>query len=160
MSDISIDQNPVSVDTDMDRVMLYVRRLVIPVAYAQANKIAATLTLASNHCANLVHEARLDRKSVMAEVDVDQESRVISDRRRGTMPGKFEWRIDVDSEQVLLFMGGHLLKMHFTDAGRLGVQIKANAKIAKAWAGDTSRQWIGVGNLTDAEDNYRRGVSS
>lgn len=159
MGDVDIERNPITVGTDLDRVVLNVRRLAIPLPYAAANVIAANLTLASNHCANQIHNERLDRKAIECTLDLDPEAPVVHDGRRGTMPSKFRWRIDVDSEQVLLYLGGHCLKLHFTDAGCLAIEIKARAKIAKAWAGDTGKQFIVTGHLEDAEEHYRRGIS-
>ena len=71
---------------------------------------------------------------------------------------KFQWKIDVDSERVLFHLGGHLFKLHFEAAAKLALHIKREVKTAKAWAGDTGRRFICVGNLTNAEDNYRRGI--
>lgn len=159
MSEVSVDRNPITVGTDLDRAILQVRRLTIPLPYASANVIAANLTLASNHCANLVHNERPDRGAIECRLELDPEAPVVHERRRGTMPGKFNWRIDVDSEQVMLRLSGHCLKLHFMDAARLALEIKAKAKIAKAWAGDTGKQFIVTGHLEDAEVNYKRGIN-
>jgi len=145
----------VTVGTDLDRVVLYVRKLVIPLPYVQAIKIAANLILASNHCATYIHDKLLDHGTL---VETDGEVPVISDERRGTMPVQFNWKIDVDGERVLLHMGGHVIKIHYVEAAKLGERMRTAGKEARAWAGDTRRQLVNVGHLTNAEDNYKAGI--
>jgi len=137
----------ITVETDMDRVLLLVRKLVIPLPYASANEVAVNLTLASNHCANTAHDVPVATASLLVE---DTKLPVVSDVVRGTMPEKFGWTIDVDSERVLLSLGGHTLNLHFTAAAQLALDIRVNAKHAKAWAGDTSQRILCTGHLSDA----------
>lgn len=106
------------------------------------------LALASNHCAGRIHEPRPDPGTLLAE---DIKAPVLSDVVRGTMPERFSWTIDVDSERVLLTLGGHTFNIHFMTAAKLAVDIRANAAVAKAWAGDTAQRILCTGYLSDAE---------
>ena len=147
-------QEQLSVSVDCDRVLLTAGRMVAPLPYAAANKIAAYLSLASNHSANLIHADIPGRLDV--SIDLPEDAPQISDQRRGTMPARFDWKLDVDSERVTLTLGNCEVRMHYSVAAALATQIKAQARLAKAWAGDTSKQWVCVGNLTNAEQNYKR----
>ncbi len=150
--------NQVEVGQDMDRVMLYVREVVIPLPYAAANIIASKLLSASSHALRTIHEDRANKAAMLyVEIDIDDKP-IISAARRGTMPGKFEWKIDIDSERVILFLGDNTIPLHFSSALKLSQHMKIMAKRAKGWAGDTSKQWICTGHLTDAEENYRLGI--
>ncbi len=152
------NMHQIEVGQDMDRVMLYIRRVVIPLPYASAFKIAATILSASTHCFIRVHEDKANKSDMMAvELNIDDRP-VLSDLRRGTMPARFDWKVDVEVERVIIYLGGHIIKQHFSEAMKLSTRIKIQAKKAKCWAGDTSRQWILTGHLTDAEENYKLGI--
>lgn len=64
---------------------------------------------------------------------------------------------------VLTFVpvsGGSLtVRFHFSDCFEVYRRARAACKEAKAWAGDSSRQWSGCAHLTDAEENYKYGFN-
>lgn len=68
-----------------------------------------------------------------------------------------EWRVDVEhSANVILVLQDYAHTMHYSDALKVQSLLRANARVAKAWAGDTGRVQIVTGVLTDAEKNASR----
>ena len=78
---------------------------------------------------------------------------------RSTLAGKFEWSIDLKDwdERVFFYFGNVELVLHFEKALLLAADLRAHAKVAKAWAGDRGRSMRAAGSLTDAETNYKNG---
>ena len=70
---------------------------------------------------------------------------------------KFAWAVSVDSEQVYLILAEHQIGFHFETALKLSGWLRLAGKKAKQQAGDRSRSMVAIGNLTDAERNYKYG---
>ena len=66
-------------------------------------------------------------------------------------------RIEVSSEGelVVLKVGNAELKMHYETALQLSTWMRVRAKEAKHRAGDASRHWSVIGNLTDVLNGGR-----
>ena len=61
-------------------------------------------------------------------------------------------------ETVTLEFGNVEIVMHYADALQFSQWVRLHAKAAKRESGDKSRVIQLVGILSDAEDNYRRGI--
>lgn len=66
-------------------------------------------------------------------------------------------RIDVrtEGELVVFQVGNAELRMHYETALQVSTWMRIRAKEAKRLAGDTSRHWTVVGNLTAVEQEGR-----
>ena len=60
---------------------------------------------------------------------------------------------------VGLYFDGHGEEMDYETAVKLGHAIRRAARRAKAWAGDRSSYSSCLGNLTNAEDDYKLGLA-
>jgi hypothetical protein len=145
-----------SVVTDLDRVVFNFNRLGFPMPYAQSFKIAAGLRLASKHAMKISGESIKDWRN-RSRLDVYQSIDEINPERRSTMTRQFKWRVDVDGEMVYLILADHQIGMHFETALKIAEWLRLAGRKAKRWAGDTGRIMTATGNLTDAENNYKRG---
>jgi hypothetical protein len=65
--------------------------------------------------------------------------------------------MDID-ERVAIRIGRCAYAMHFTDAFDLYTAIRVHAVAAKRDVGDQSRMMLTAGVLSDAEQNYKRGI--
>jgi hypothetical protein len=61
-------------------------------------------------------------------------------------------------ELVRLKFGNQLIDMHYSDALQFSQWMRLNAKEAKRESGDRSRVVQMAGILSDAEENYRKGI--
>lgn len=60
-----------------------------------------------------------------------------------------------DGELVVVTVGNTELKMHYETAMQLSTWMRVRAKEAKHRAGDASRHWSVIGNLTDVLNGGR-----
>lgn len=74
-------------------------------------------------------------------------------RRTGAQPNFKHWGVHGERNIVILTFDDLTVKMHYSDAFKLYVWFRHEARMAKAWAGDISRQWTTRANLTDAEQD-------
>jgi hypothetical protein len=62
------------------------------------------------------------------------------------------------AELVRVTVGNSGFDMHYSDALQIAQWVRLNAKEAKRKSGDLSRAVQMAGILSDAEENYRRGI--
>ncbi len=74
--------------------------------------------------------------------------------RRTTQVSNFKtWKVGGERNLVVLTFDQEIIKIHYSEAFVLYGMVRLAAKNAKAWAGDTSRQWTTRAVLVDAEQN-------
>lgn len=78
-------------------------------------------------------------------------------RRGGVVSNVSKWAVKWEGSLVVLIFDDLTCKLHYSDAFRLYLLLRANARNAKAWAGDPSKSMRGLGHLVDAEENYKHG---
>jgi len=154
--DALLVRNHISVNTDLDRVILNFNRLSFPMPYAQAFKIAAGLRLGSKRAMRISGESIKDWRN-RSRLDVYTPLEEIAPEKRTTNLQRYDWRVDVDGEMVYLIMGHHKIGFHFEAALKTAEWLRWAGKRCKRWAGDSGRSMVSLGNLTDAEENYKRG---
>lgn len=74
-------------------------------------------------------------------------------RRSGANQNFTTWSVAFEHNLVVINFDQEVIKLHYTDAYKLHSIVRAAARNAKAWAGDTARQWTTRGSLADAEEN-------
>lgn len=88
--------------------------------------------------------------------DAPRTSRVPQQSR--LVPTVSSWSVGVNPPLVRLEFDSMVEEMDYETAVKLGHAIRRASRRAKAWAGDHSRYSAMLGNLTDAEDDYRLGL--
>lgn len=157
MSDLLTKQK-VCVETDCDRVVLVVGRTAFPMPYASASKIAAGLKMACKQAMRVSGES-LDNWEARQKLDREiQVNELNSTRRTTTMPAQFQWRVESTGEMVAIWFNEVKLEFHFSAGLQISQWVRLAAKQAKNWAGDSGTKMHMTGILTDAEDNYKRGL--
>lgn len=74
-------------------------------------------------------------------------------RRSNETSNVSEWRVDWNKQLVVIVFDYLECSLHFTDALKLHAVIRAYAKVAKAWAGDSGKVTRTFAHLNDAEEN-------
>ena len=74
-------------------------------------------------------------------------------RRTTEVPNFKTWKVGGERNLVVLTFDQEIIKIHYSEAFVLYGMVRLAAKNAKAWAGDTSRQWTTRAVLVDAEQN-------
>lgn len=157
MDELLQKQN-IEVCTDLDRVVLIFNRLKFPMPYAQAFKIAAGLRLGCKHAMKLSGESIVDWRN-RSKLDVYTGIPDLAPERRTSMTQQFTWRVDVDNEMIYLILANHRIGFHFETGLKIAEWLRYGGRKAKRWAGDGGRVMTSMGNLTDAELNYKRGYN-
>lgn len=155
MDDLLLRQN-IQVATELDRVILSVGRLDITLPYAAAFRIGQNLSLGARGAMRVCGEGNRQWRE-RSELDLYPTLPKISTEKRRTLTGKFDWSIRVQGEMVYLKTGNNEVGFHFEIALKLATWLRQAGKAAKLWAGDSGRSMHAAGNLTDAEQNYKRG---
>lgn len=156
MGELLLKKNA-AVYTEEDRVILRIDSVDIFFPYAQVFKIAQNIRLACKGAKAMVHEsARWDEIAKDDNIEVQDYSATKPGRQ---IKGKFDWQINMNSELIYLCFGDLKAGMHFSDALKLSEWMRAGGRKAKRWAGDTSAHKNAMGTLTNAEENYRLGIS-
>lgn len=60
-----------------------------------------------------------------------------------------------EGEDVVIRIGNHDIRFHYSQALPFSVHVRMSAKKAKARAGDTSRHWSVVGDLVDLNAKHK-----
>lgn len=81
-------------------------------------------------------------------------------RRSNETSNVSEWRVDWNRQLVMVIFDNLECSLHYSDALALHAVIRAYAKVAKAWAGDTGKVTRTLAHLSDAEDNDKFVYSS
>jgi hypothetical protein len=156
MDDLLTKQN-VSVETDMDRVILSIQRMEFVLPYAQTFKISAGITSAGRECMRLSKEPRANWRDLM-QLDEDITVPKVSSFTRRTTIKQFAWRVDVHGEMIHLWLGNVRVGFPFDTGFKIAQWLRIAAAQSKAWAGDTSKSIHASGRLTDGEINYKLGL--
>ena len=157
MSDIALKTH-VAVFTDNDHVILRVGKVDAEMPYAAAMKMAQSIRVAGKSCARYSHEATPWLELAYGEEVVVQDySKTTPSANK--LSGRYNWSVSVESERITLVLGDFSFTAHYVDALKISQWMREAGKIAKLWAGDTSKSMSAVGMLTDAEENYRLGVN-
>jgi hypothetical protein len=154
MDDLLTKQNT-RVETDGDRVVLFVERTSFVIPYAQAFKIAAGIASGGRECMRLAKEPRAHWRDLLA---LDDGGIQVDEVTRNLPLKKFTWRVDVSGEMIHVWLGNVRLGFHFESGFKLSQWIRLGAAQAKRFAGDTSKTLHASGRLTDGETNYKLGL--
>jgi len=111
--------------------------------------------------------ARFDRAPAKFtnEVDVPELEKGLKPHRQyrqsRLLPSVTNWMIESNAAVglVRLTFDSMSEEMDYETAVKLARAVRRASRRAKAWAGDTSRYSRCLGNLTDAEEDYRLGVA-
>ena len=153
---MELNRTDINVSTDLDRVILAIGHLQIQIPYAATLTISRHLQAAAKHSMMISGEPVYNWQS-LSEIAIEvPQSLTVNETLRATIKRKFNWQIDVNSETVLLVIDNYTITLHFNAALQLATLLIANAKVARAWAGDHNKQMIVTGYLSNAEDNYKR----
>ena len=146
-------------DDHWDFVLLQLGHLALRMPYLLALVYAQNLLMAAKR------SARHDRVSATFTQALTSGNRrepdvVVHDEpRRSQQVQNFEfWQIMSKPPWVRLRFDGIDTDVVYNDAVRMSHSIRQAAHRAKAWAGDRSRIYRCMGNITSAEDNYRLGL--
>jgi len=74
-------------------------------------------------------------------------------RRTREVTNLKDWKVSFEGPLVVLKFDELEVKLHYTNAFELYVWMRTNGRIAKAWAGDTSKTMTVTAHLTDAEES-------
>jgi hypothetical protein len=154
MDDLLTKQD-IRVETDGDRVTLFVERTSFVLPYAQAFKIAAGISSGCRECMRLANEPRAHWRDLLK---LDDDGTQVEDVSRDLPLKKFLWRVDLHGEMIHLWLGHVRLGFHFESGFKLSQWLRLGAAQAKRVAGDTSKSIHASGRLTDGETNYRLGL--
>lgn len=157
MDELLLKQD-IRVDTDLDRVVLWVGRTDFPMPYAQAIKISAGLRLGSKQIMQICGVGAIHWASY-ATLDTYAQIPDLSLQKRTTQIKKYDWRIDAYGEHLKLWLDNVLVEIHFTVGLKLSEWLRVSARTARNWAGDNSKQRVAMGILNDAEYNYKHGLN-
>ncbi len=146
-------------NNDEDMVNIQVGDLRPRIAYQSAFKIAHALRMACKSA------ARYDREPGTFVNDVDVED--LEDcpkpsrqfHRSKQVPNVTNWRVSYKDAEVELMFDDRGQIFGYEDGIRLHQMIRRAGRRAKAWAGDTSKNRAMLANMTDAEDDYRLGLT-
>ncbi len=72
-------------------------------------------------------------------------------RRSSEVPNFYRWTVASKDSLVRMTFDDVTKTMHYSDAFKVYTQFRQEARNAKAWAGDSGRQWTTRAHLTDAE---------
>ena len=152
-----LERQQVAVGTDLDRVVLVVKKTQYPMPYAQAFKIAAGLRLASKQAMKVSGEG-IKHWRTRSLLDVYTGVPDLNSQRRSTNMQRYSWSVRFDGEMIYLNLGGHEIGFHFEAALKIAEWLRFAGKKAKRWAGDGGRSMTSMGVLADAEYNYKHGL--
>lgn len=80
-------------------------------------------------------------------------------RESGLVPTALDWDALTKGPLVALRFDDLVTQMPYEEGIHLHREIQRASRRAKAWAGDASRAGRMLGNLTNAEDDYRLGLA-
>ena len=147
----------VRVETNFDRVILTVQKLVFPMPYAASFKIAAGLKLASQQAMRMSKEPLANWRNFTIPDD-ELIVNALNIASNYFMVRQFIWRIDVDGEMAYLHMADNRIGFHFETGFKIAQWLRVAGTQAKKWAGDSGTFMHMTGHLTDAENNYKLGL--
>lgn len=81
-------------------------------------------------------------------------------RRSGIKSNVKSWDIKWDGSLVKPIFNELVSTLHFSDAFRLQIELRNEARDAKAWSGDKSKALRVTAYLSDAEDDYKHGYAT
>lgn len=155
MDALLLKQN-IEVCTDLDRVVLIFNRLTFPMPYVQAFKISAGLRLGCKKAMRVSGESIKHWRN-RSRLDVYTGVSEINPERRTTMTQQYKWSVSVDGEMIYLQLADHKIGFHFETGLKLAEWLRFGGSKAKRWAGDQGKTMQSIGNLSNAEENYKRG---
>lgn len=144
----------VQVQAKNDIVVFSIGRAQTSLGYETALKIAQGLRLASNLAGRYAGIHLDERRELKRTPEVEAPvapGGVNTAPRNAGLP----WTVNVVGELVEFTLGEFSARFQAPDAATVAGWLRAQAKVAKAWAGDTSKTLRLAGNLTDAETNDR-----
>lgn len=148
------------VSADMDMVRLSVGNASAMFPYQTAFEIAQSVRVASKMCMQHDHIPHKEHHDIALCADFVEGGKVHPHFRRSNLSSSIGcWRVGGEGVLVVIELDDTIIKLDYPDALKLHKWIRAGAKQAKAWAGDRSKGMRGLATLTDAEDNYRLGVT-
>lgn len=154
-----LERRSFSVDDELDFVRVRFGSINAQIGYRIGFVIDHHMRLAAKQA------ARFDRVPPRFWQDVelpDLEDRPKTSRtpqQSRLRPSVSTWEVKVNPPLVGLFFDGQGEEMDYETAVKLGHAIRRASRRAKAWAGDHSKYSAMLGMLTDAEEDYRLGIS-
>ena len=158
MKETLLKRTQMGADDNQDLVVIRLGDLRPTVPYQSAFLIAAGLRMGCKQA------ARHDRAPATFWRDMDLDDLYDSPkphrgfRRSKLVPNIDSYEVKVNPPLVGLFFDGVGKEMGYEDGIRLHQAIRRAGRRAKAWAGDTSLDRRMMGNLSDAEEDYRIGL--
>ena len=144
---------------NLDMVVLTIMGRHPRIPYQTAFEISQSLRIASKY------DARQDRANASFWRDVDIED--LNDcpkpnkifRRSSLSSTVRNWSVDVQAGLVALTLDSLSVEFDYETAIKFHQIIRRAGRRAKAWAGDRANISRCLGNLTDAEEDYKLGLN-
>lgn len=113
------------------------------------------------------HAARADRAAATFVRDMESDLESLADHprahkgfRRSNLVGNVRfYEVRIKGVLIALVLDNEATIMHYEDGIKFHRMLHRAAHRAKGWVGDTSKQILMLGNLTNAEEDYRLGLS-
>ena len=161
MTDI-LQKDHVSATSDHDLAVLrlgsHTLRMYYPTTFEIVQAIRVAAKLAMRHEGVNPPSWREVLGSLGTQLP-DHVPRHKSYRRSGLVSNVNQWSVAWENQLVVLKFDELTCKLHYSDALRLHVLLRAAAHNAKRWAGDTTRAIRSIGYLADAEENDKLNVA-
>ena len=159
MSDV-LTKMQFGADDDHDMVVIRLDDLKPMTPYQTALDLSAGLRLACKQAARFDRAPATFWRELITEdhrLDIPKAHRGF--RRSKLVPNFETYDVIVNPPLVGMLFDGRGKEFSYEDGIKLHVLIRKAALRAKAWAGDTDSRKRMLGMLTDAEDDYRLGLS-
>lgn len=150
-----------------DLVLIECGRARLQMAYGTGAIIAKALRVAGSHAAMVAGVSARDRRALKRSMPNEAWDQIAAARaleapagpRRTESAAGLRWAVKVDGQLATLEFGNVAFSFEGPGALEIAVRLRVAARLAKRWAGDTSSTRSAGGILTNAEDNYRRGLA-
>jgi hypothetical protein len=139
-----------------DRVAIRFGNTDVLIPYVVAAKMAQAIRLAGKRLKRINHE-QADWVDIADDCNLEVDDYFKYDPAPHVLQ-RFNWSVNVEGENVSLIFNDHAITTHYTSMLQISQWMRKAVKKVKAEVGDTSRTWSAMGNLTDAEENYKLGV--
>ena len=149
----------VAVRPNMDMVEVQLGSHTLRVPYQTAFEIASGIRVAAKTSMSFEKTPVKEWREISEVEDGEPVLATSHQFRRSKLIGNVNtWSIAFEGALVVIRANELELKLHYSEAFPLHQLIRQKAREAKAWAGDTSRSIKVRATLSDAEENYKRGV--
>ena len=155
-----LSKQRIHIVSEYDQVLLHVGNVVVSMPYATAFSIAQGIRLASKDAMRYAKEDVNNWQKYANDEDLPKHTTPyhIPRTSRVDVSKGFEWAVGWNGENVKMKFGNNIIEVHFTTALQISAWLRSTGAESKAWAGETGRSMRASSILSNAEENYRRGI--